>query len=89
MLTLNSGIDRIPPQPKDHRIQMKPIGGQDNGGRRSGVDRRRFSYARYIPERRSGEDRRSGADRRQPRKSERAVQRQGSSMKNQWVPLKK
>jgi hypothetical protein len=36
----------------------------DNGGRRSGIDRRRFSYAQYIPERRSGQDRRIETDRR-------------------------
>jgi len=36
----------------------------DNGGRRSGIDRRRFSYSDHIPERRSGEDRRSVSDRR-------------------------
>ena len=37
---------------------------KDNGGRRSGVDRRRYSYASHIPERRSDEDRRNGEDRR-------------------------
>lgn len=36
----------------------------DNGGRRSRADRRRFSYAAHIPERRSGIDRRKGSDRR-------------------------
>jgi hypothetical protein len=36
----------------------------DNGGRRIGIERRRFSYAEHIPERRSGEDRRNGVDRR-------------------------
>ena len=36
----------------------------DNGGRRCGADRRRFSYAGHVPERRSGEERRSGTDRR-------------------------
>ncbi|MCD4720751.1 MAG: hypothetical protein K8S13_12980 [Desulfobacula sp.] len=36
----------------------------DNDGRRSGNDRRVFSYAEHFPERRSGEDRRSGFDRR-------------------------
>ena len=36
----------------------------DNGGRRSGIERREFSYNEYIPERRSGNDRRSGLDRR-------------------------
>jgi len=41
-------------------IQILP----DNGGRRSGVDRREFSYTSHIPERRSGKERRSGNDRR-------------------------
>ena len=36
----------------------------DNGGRRSGADRRQFSYAFHIPERRVSADRRSGRDRR-------------------------
>ena len=40
------------------------------GGRRSGIDRRRFSYTEHIPERRSGKERRSGFDRRlKPRMS--------------------
>jgi hypothetical protein len=37
---------------------------KDKGGRRSGIDRRQFSYNDHIPERRSGKDRRSGFDRR-------------------------
>jgi hypothetical protein len=36
----------------------------DNGGRRSGIERREFSYDQHIPERRSGKDRRCGNDRR-------------------------
>jgi DNA-binding XRE family transcriptional regulator len=41
----------------------------DNGSRRSGVDRRQFKYAKYIPEQRS-EERRNGLDRRlKPRTS--------------------
>jgi len=36
----------------------------DNGGRRSGADRRQFSYAFHIPERRVSTDRRLGHDRR-------------------------
>jgi hypothetical protein len=36
----------------------------DNGGRRSGIERRRFSYAIHVPELRSGEDRRNSIDRR-------------------------
>jgi len=43
-------------------IERKPM--KDNGGRRSGVDRRVFSYAGYLPERRCGEDRRNSPDRR-------------------------
>jgi hypothetical protein len=37
---------------------------RDCGGRRSGVDRRRFNYSTHIPERRSGKDRRESLDRR-------------------------
>ena len=37
---------------------------RDNGGRRSGFERREFSYSGYIPERREHQDRRSGMDRR-------------------------
>jgi hypothetical protein len=33
-----------------------------NDDRRSGIDRRKFSYAVYIPERRSNIDRRKGLD---------------------------
>jgi len=36
----------------------------DNGGRRSGIERRELSYTTHIPERRSGKDRRNGLDRR-------------------------
>jgi hypothetical protein len=36
----------------------------DNGGRRSGGDRRSYSYTLHLPERRKGKDRRSGNDRR-------------------------
>lgn len=36
----------------------------DNGGGRSGIERRQFSYTSHIPERRSGKDRRSADDRR-------------------------
>ncbi len=36
----------------------------DNGGRRSGIERRRFSYAIHVPELRSGKGRRIDIDRR-------------------------
>ncbi len=45
----------------DSRMEQ---GLRDNGGRRSGVDRRHFLYTGHIPERRAGEDRRSRLDRR-------------------------
>ena len=45
----------------DSRLEQ---GLRDNGGRRSGVDRRQFLYTDHIPERRAGEDRRSRLDRR-------------------------
>ena len=43
---------------------------QDTGDRRSGIERRRFTYTIHIPERRSGEDRRSGLDRRKKLKND-------------------
>ena len=36
----------------------------DNGGRRSGFERRQISYSINIPERRYGKERRIGIDRR-------------------------
>ena len=36
----------------------------DYGGRRSGIDRRQFSYTDHIPARRSNKDRRSSLNRR-------------------------
>jgi hypothetical protein len=37
---------------------------EGDGDRRSGIDRRRFSYNAHIPERRSGSERRFGAENR-------------------------
>jgi hypothetical protein len=42
-------------------MALAPI---DNGGRRSDIDRRQFSYTYHIPEKRSLNNRRSGIDRR-------------------------
>ena len=52
----------------------------DNGGRRSGLDQRQFSYAGHIPEQRSDTDRRRGLDRRSPEGFRRAIEidRRGS-----------
>lgn len=46
---------------------MQPNQSSDHltGGRRMGGDRREYSYACCLPERRSGLERRSGKDRRQ------------------------
>ena len=43
------------------KMELKMI---DNGGNRTGIDRRIFEYSAYIPERRSGINRRKGFDRR-------------------------
>ena len=45
----------------DMKMELKI---NDNGGNRTGIDRRIFEYSAYIPERRSGSDRRKGFDRR-------------------------
>ena len=41
-----------------------PLGLIDTGGRRTGIDRRDFSYTNYLPNRRVEEYRRNGLDRR-------------------------
>ena len=46
-------------------MQPTQCSDQLTGGRRMGGDRREYSYACCLPERRSGMDRRSGKDRRQ------------------------
>ena len=52
---------RYPALSKDGAMEAEQW---DNGGRRSGIDRRQFSYSGHVPERRSGKERRSGRDRR-------------------------
>ena len=49
---------------KKAKLKISPFFLTDNGGRRSGIERRRFSYSLHIPERRSGTDRRKIEDRR-------------------------
>ena len=67
---------------------------RDNGGRRSGIDRRYFSYSDHIPERRQNEDRRSHEDRRsgsERRFSESSIfdikdeKRSGSDRRSAWT----
>ena len=50
----------------------------DRGGTRSGTNRRKFEYADYIPEKRSGRDRRKGFDRRSPMARRRGAERRVS-----------
>ncbi|KJS31935.1 MAG: hypothetical protein VR64_10525 [Desulfatitalea sp. BRH_c12] len=44
--------------------QLIPFRKKDNGGRRKLVDRRRYTYSSYFPERRATRFRRSESDRR-------------------------
>jgi hypothetical protein len=43
---------------KKTKVEVSPLFLSDRGGRRLGIDRRRFSYTQHIPERRNGIDRR-------------------------------
>jgi hypothetical protein len=51
------------------QAQADNVPRSDNGGRRSGADRRKFSYTYCIPERRNGQDRRNRSDRRRSLRS--------------------
>jgi|GEM_PF-5037625 len=51
------------PKLKDDELSLDLIE-NDKDGRRTGIERRQFSYSAYIPERRSGEERRQKQDRR-------------------------
>lgn len=48
----------------DRNIRKPDLFYVDNGGRRSGKDRRRFAYSGHIPERRLGGNHALGGDRR-------------------------
>jgi hypothetical protein len=49
---------------KEKTAQMNKHLILDNGGRRTGSDRRSYRYSAHLPERRNGKERRSGKDRR-------------------------
>jgi len=59
-------------------VSNSPATLRDNGGRRSGIDLRQFSYTGHIPERRSGNDRRSDPDRRNVRERRNSEDRRNS-----------
>jgi hypothetical protein len=50
----------------------------DNGGTRLEIDRRKFHYTTYIPEKRSGMDRRKEFDRRSSMVRRRGAERRNS-----------
>jgi hypothetical protein len=52
----------------------------DNGGTRSGVDRRQYNIMSYTPERRSGKERRGRGERRKGQnfRGEKAIERRES-----------
>jgi hypothetical protein len=52
----------------------------DNGGSRTGVERRQLDYSEFIPERRSGGERRKGVDRRMGLGQRRGHQSQGGRL---------
>ena len=54
-------------------VNMMEFG--DNGGRRSGTDRRSYTYSGHIPERRCGFDRRKLENRRQYVSEQRGIER--------------
>ena len=53
---------------------------KDNGGSRSGVQRRQLDYTESTPERRSGKERRKGFDRRMGLGQRRGHQNPGDSL---------
>jgi hypothetical protein len=60
---------------------------KDNQERRSGDDRRKFSFALHIPERRSGKERRKGSALRQNRKS--SNQEDASEKRDIKLPIRR
>jgi hypothetical protein len=62
----------------------KPKDVKDNGGTRSGIDRRSRKKHAHTPERRSDRDRRSGSDRRkkQVNRGSLAIERRDADRKN-------
>ncbi len=61
----------------------------DNGGTRSGTDRRKFHYTAYIPEKRSSRDRRKGFDRRTIISRKRGSERRVSLNKRDKFPIER
>jgi hypothetical protein len=60
---------------------------KDNGGTRSGTDRRKNQYSAYAAEKRSGKDRRKGFDRRSPIARRRGLERRVSPNNREPYPI--
>ncbi|NLA74526.1 MAG: hypothetical protein GX846_03470 [Deltaproteobacteria bacterium] len=58
---------------------------RDNGGRRTGTDRRSYSYTGHIPERRTGVDRRSFSDRRDSGNAAPLSEQEGFEHRKMWM----
>ena len=67
----------------------KEIKMDDNGGTRSGTDRRKFKYTAYIPERRSGRDRRKMFDRRSQAMRRRGAERRFTLNDRESYPVER
>ena len=67
-------------------LKNKELDMDDNGGTRTGTDRRKFQYTAYIPEKRSGRDRRKGFDRRSSIARRRGTERRVSLNKRENFP---
>ena len=74
-----AAFNKEPIAPSKKRDTLK-----DNGGTRSGMDRRKYTFKTYYPENRSGKDRRKGIDRRRKVARKRWVERRFSL--NQEIP---
>jgi hypothetical protein len=61
----------------------------DNGGRRSGIGRRQFSYSDHIPDRRICIDRRNGSDRRSGRERRSVIDRRGGNVIQMQIDKRK
>ena len=62
------------------KVSEKTTQINDNGGTRSGVDRRQYTIMSYTPERRSSKERRGGGERRKGQnfRGEKAIERRES-----------
>ena len=63
-LFFNRCLNVVTPMETNENDLLERRISSDNGGRRTGGDRRNYSYTLHIPERRKGKDRRNGDDRR-------------------------